>query len=378
LISNSTLPKRLTKQIWGDQSAVFSLMAPTDSKYQSYDNSSAASFVHLPLSEKDHPNEHVTEVIDVYDMNSDYDAEAAKTPESVHRPTILTSSVMVGCGLFLIIILMLGFGLSTLVYEYLEDGNYLRFLLLICLPASISLSLFFFIVVFGNFFQAFGPISSLQTNSRYNSPIKPNLTRALAEGMTLPLITIQMPVYKEGLEGVIMPTIESLRDAISHYESRGGKIVRLILYKSNGVDWYPGAAKILINDDGLACIPKEDAEKRRAFYRDNNIAWVARPKHGDNFIRKGKFKKASNMNYALNLSLKVEDAMFSRLQQYEAHERTDLISSYIEEQMYRESLAQVLKENPRAEAEGDIRIGEIILIIDSDTRVVSQMPSSLR
>lgn len=31
----------------------------------------------------------------------------------------------------------------------------------------------------------------------------------------LPHITIQMPVYKEGLEGVIIPTVESLKKAIT-------------------------------------------------------------------------------------------------------------------------------------------------------------------
>jgi hypothetical protein len=193
-------------------------MTPTGTTYHSHANSSAASFVHVPLStEKDQTIENIAEVTDVYDE------ESAVAPESINRPTILTSSVMVGCGLFLIIVLMLGFGVSTLLYESLEDGNFLRFALLAFLPASVALSLFFFIVIFGNFFQAAGPISSLLTNSRYNSPVKPNLARAFAEGMTPPLITIQMPVYKEGLEGVICPTVTSLKAAIAYYESRGGK-----------------------------------------------------------------------------------------------------------------------------------------------------------
>src|ERR1700760_4143243 len=123
----------------------------------------------------------------------------------------------------------------------------------------------------------------------------------------------------------------------------------------------------------MACISEEDAAKRKAFYRDNNISWIARPKHGDDFIRKGKFKKASNMNYALNLSIKVEDAMLSRLQQHMITEKTELINQYQEEQIYQDALAQVLQENPRAQLEGDIRIGEIILIVDSDTRVVRKI-----
>jgi hypothetical protein len=209
----------LTKQIWGDQAAILSLMTPTATTYRSsHANSSSASFIHLPLSaEKDQAVENVDEITDVYDE------ESASAPESINRPAVLTSSVMVGCGLFLMIVLMFGFGVSTLLYESLEDGNYVRLALLIFLPASIALSLFFFIVIFGNFFQMAGPISSLLTNSRYNSPVKPNLARAFAEGMTPPLITIQMPVYKEGLEGVIMPTVASLKAAIAYYESRGGK-----------------------------------------------------------------------------------------------------------------------------------------------------------
>jgi len=194
-------------------------MTPTRTPHRSHENSPVASFFNLSFTkEKDGPIEYVSSVCD------DYDEESAASPESINRPQILTSSVMVACGLFLIIVLMLGFGVSTLLYESLEDGTYLRFGLLIFLPASIALSLFFVIVIFGNFFQAVGPISSLLTNSRYNSPIKPNLARALAEGMTLPLITIQMPVYKEGLEGVIKPTVNSLKTAIAHYESHGGKI----------------------------------------------------------------------------------------------------------------------------------------------------------
>ena len=46
------------------------------------------------------------------------------------------------------------------------------------------------------------------------------------------------------------------------------------------------------------------------FYANHGIGWVARPKHDDSspsgFKRAGRFKKASNMNYALALSLKAE------------------------------------------------------------------------
>jgi hypothetical protein len=46
-----------------------------------------------------------------------------------------------------------------------------------------------------------------------------------------------MPVYKEGLEGVIKPTVQSVKQAIATYELQGG------------------TANIFINDDGSALNP---------------------------------------------------------------------------------------------------------------------------
>jgi hypothetical protein len=58
----------------------------------------------------------------------------------------------------------------------------------------------------------------------------------------------------------------------------------------------------------MQLISEEEAQARKEFYFDNEIGWVARPGHNkDGFIRKGKFKKASNMNYALNVANKVEE-----------------------------------------------------------------------
>ena len=56
---------------------------------------------------------------------------------------------------------------------------------------------------------------------------------------------------------------------------------------------------------------------RKTYYELNNIGWCARPKHcaeekeeGDVvFLRKGQFKKASNMNYCLDFSIRVEDEL---------------------------------------------------------------------
>lgn len=54
----------------------------------------------------------------------------------------------------------------------------------------------------------------------------------------------------------------------------------------------------------------KDRNARIAFYANHGIGWVARPQHDDSspdgFKRAGRFKKASNMNYGLALSLKLE------------------------------------------------------------------------
>lgn len=122
-------------------------------------------------------------------------------------------------------------------------------------------------------------------------------------------------------------------------------------------------------------IPEQEAQARRDFYTDNNIGWVARPKHGDDgFVRAGKFKKASNMNYALNISNRTEDVLREMITQYKEENDTEEISESKEDELYKTALDKVLNDEGRAWADGDIRIGEFILIIDSDTRVVSLQP----
>jgi len=80
-----------------------------------------------------------------------------------------------------------------------------------------------------------------------------------------------------------------------------------------------GTANIFINDDGMQLISSDMARARQDFYDENNIGWVARPKHNENpdsgpvFLRRGKFKKASNMNYAMWVSTRIEDKLSVQL-----------------------------------------------------------------
>ena len=199
-------------------------------------------------------------------------------------------------------------------------------------------------------FQIFGPVSQLKYNSKFYSAV-PSPRLNIADG-PLPHVTVEMPVYKEGLEAVIMPTVESLNAAIADYRSHGG------------------TCNIFINDDGMQLISEEDREARQQFYAKNDIGWVARPKHNPTgeglakFVRKGKFKKASNMNYGLAISIKVEEKLLQL-------DRNNTVWTQDEEDdAYAEALQQVLAdEKGRAWAAGNIRVGDYILIVDSDTRV---------
>lgn len=171
-----------------------------------------------------------------------------------------------------------------------------------------------------------GPIKQLTENTKYYSGKPPQrLQRSRAGG--LPHVTIQMPVYKEGLEGVIMPTIRSMKAAMSTYEMQGG------------------TCNIFINDDGMQLIPEDERLARQEFYDEHNIGWVARPKHNPKpaegqevFLRRGKFKKASNMNYALWVSNRVEERLLST-------ERTVGWTLSDESEAYRKAVEAIVEED---------------------------------
>lgn len=113
---------------------------------------------------------------------------------------------------------------------------------------------------------------------------------------------------------------------------------------------------MLINDDGLQLIDEDERRARIEFYADHGIGWTARPKHGeDGFVRKGKFKKASNMNYGLMLSNNVEEKL-KQIPRGEDWTQND------EAREYGRCLNEVLEENGRAWADGNIRIGDYILL----------------
>ncbi|KKY17433.1 hypothetical protein UCRPC4_g05575 [Phaeomoniella chlamydospora] len=287
------------------------------------------------------------------DKGFDIEKEGAFPPK---RPFLLSHSLIIGLAIILAIVVEMAC-VAKLVKEARLDGKYLRFAMIATIPAFGAFSLFFCVVIMGSIFQLFGPLGNLTTNSTFYSAKAPKPGRY--PNLELPHITIQLPVYKEGLKGVIIPTVTSVMAAVKHYEECGG------------------TASIYVNDDGMQIVKPELAEARRAFYDLNRIAYCARPPHctdeGDQFfLRRGQFKKASNMNYCLGFSLRVEDELMSLVEQV-CHERGcthEDLTVEEETELQEVAMNKVLEhDGGRTWAAGEVRIGEIVLIIDSDTRV---------
>ncbi|KAF2839974.1 hypothetical protein M501DRAFT_932689 [Patellaria atrata CBS 101060] len=273
----------------------------------------------------------------VVDIEIDEESGEYK-PES--RPTNIMNSVLVSFTL-IIVTVMLGAGFRQIAIEVSVDRGYIRLAFAALVPVQVFFTLFFAQVIVGCIAQCVGPVRQMTENSRFYSALLP---RRLT-GKTLPHITIQCPVYKEGLASVIAPTVKSIKQAMSTYELQGG------------------SANMFINDDGLQLLGEDERQARIDFYADHCIGWTARPKDGaDGFVRKGKFKKASNMNFGLMLSNNVEEKLVQV-------QRTEDWSQADEAFEYERCLKEVVEENGRAWADGNIRVGDYILLIDSDTRV---------
>ncbi|KAF8242296.1 hypothetical protein K440DRAFT_607581 [Wilcoxina mikolae CBS 423.85] len=276
--------------------------------------------------------------------------------EAPPRPFLLTHAWIVGTAMILVVVVEMAC-IAKLITEWRLDGSYLRFAMVATIPLFATFSLFFMIVLTGSLFQLFGPLSGVEGNSMYYSGKAPKPGRY--PDYELPHVTIQMPVYKEGLKGVIIPTVTSLLAAVKYYEEKGG------------------TASIYVNDDGMQLVKPELQEARKAFYELNHIGWCSRPPHcteeGDRFfLRKGQFKKASNMNYCLDFSIRVEDEMLRLIEETCQARGITQEELTIEEEteLYEKARdTMVERDGGKTWAAGNVRLGEIILIIDSDTRV---------
>ncbi|KAL0573094.1 hypothetical protein V5O48_008865 [Marasmius crinis-equi] len=280
------------------------------------------------------------------------------------RKHVLLGPLYAGIGAGLALYFVTG-GIATLVEEWVLDGDATRFALVVVLPVIFCVCL-----LVGNLSLVFGPVSQYHENSVYYSAVKPAPNPEVDRN--LPHITIQLPVYKESLELTIGPSIMSIKTAMQTYARQGG------------------SSAIFVCDDGLQIISEAERQERMEFYARHNIGWVARPKHDSKeggFKRPGKFKKASNMNYALTLSMKLERHLAKLVGEKEERDRlraengeavatpeAEEDGECLEDKAMNLAIEEVYQENgsrfkPWACNGKSLRVGEIILIIDADTIV---------
>ncbi|KAJ7510955.1 glycosyl transferase family group 2-domain-containing protein [Mycena galericulata] len=267
-----------------------------------------------------------------------------------------------GAGLALF---FLASGLAVLLQEWRLDHDYRRFGLLVTSPFLVCVSLFFALQVISTISFLVGPVAQYHENSRYYSAIRPVPNPEVDK--QLPHVTIELPVYKESLDETIAPSVFSLKKAMQTYARQGG------------------TSSIFVHEDGLQVVDEAERAKRIAFYADHNIGWVARPphdsKHADGFKRAGRFKKASNMNYGLALSLRME-AKMAELEEMESRGEAlpaveadeDGEDVCLEDRALALAVEEVYEETgrrwkPWASNGRSCRIGDVILIVDSDTIV---------
>ncbi|EJF59432.1 hypothetical protein DICSQDRAFT_108818 [Dichomitus squalens LYAD-421 SS1] len=272
------------------------------------------------------------------------------------RPMRMFAPVYCGLGAGLSLF-FIGSGVSVLLEESLLDGYWPRFALLVTVPFLFCVSLFFSLMIVTNITYVIGPVAQFHENSKYYSAVPPAPNKLVDEN--LPHMTIEMPVYKESLTETIAPSVYSLKKAMQTYARQGG------------------TSSIFVHDDGLQLISEEERQARISFYADHNIGWVARPPHSsapDGYKRAGRFKKASNMNYGLALSLKMEKHILELEAAAAAANGVDDFEDNIEERALEMAIEETYEESgrkwrPWACNAKSLRVGEIILIVDSDTIV---------
>lgn len=284
------------------------------------------------------------------------DVEKGTTGKSL-RPIRLFAPVYGGLAAGLAIF-FIGSGVNMLIEEWVLDHDFMRFALLAASPFLLCVSLFFCLQVVTAITYFIGPVAQYHENSRYYSAIRPEPNPEVDS--CLPHITIELPVYKESLEQVIAPSVYSLKKAMQTYARQGG------------------TSSIFVHDDGMQILSPGDQEDRIAFYANHNIGWVARPPHSneqDGFKRAGRFKKASNMNYGLALSLKLEKHLLALEAAGEGEaDSDDPTVQSLEDKAMEMAIEEIYEENgqrwrPRACNGKSLRMGDIILIVDSDTVV---------
>jgi cellulose synthase/poly-beta-1,6-N-acetylglucosamine synthase-like glycosyltransferase len=225
-------------------------------------------------------------------------------------------------------------------------------------------------------FKCFIPAKAFQTNTKYCSvvPEKKPKNEAWLD------VTIQIPVYKESLQEVMMPTLKSCLVARNDYIRKSEGARCNIVICDDGMMAYLknnfAAAEMLWETieatkgkyfklsqllqkvpkpsrrhlKGLSSQSVYEVFHRMLFYYHYKIGFVAR----STWDRRGKFKKASNLNSHLRLVWGAE--------QIAASENMSLAEALVENSHNSDGSRFTM-------FGGDVAIGHLILINDADARM---------
>ena len=278
-------------------------------------------------------------------------AENGNSPEGLKSPQKYSYSYFMGINVLCTLLLIAGVLQRILVSSY-QSGSQESLWLIALIPFFGSWALPFVEFASRNLLQASQLLSDKCTRTTSWSGSLPPMQFASETGFKTPAITFIIAVYKEDLTSFLAPTIRCLLGAIRRYEMAGGE------------------ANLIIGDDGMQLINDADRAARIQFYQSTGVSWVARPKHQPHsptpYIRAGKFKVASNMNNVCQLAILIRDHLekkrtpcCSSAYNCSRHPNNDI-------QIYDEAITMHRTVNWVG---GDLRMGDILYVGDSDHRV---------
>ena len=266
----------------------------------------------------------------------------------------------------------------ALLYIAIWDNNNIGRVLVEAILALIS----FFGLFWNTYFivssiaKCFIPAKAFKTNTKYCSII-PETKHPDASWLN---VTIQIPVYKESLQEVMIPTLKSCMKAREHYiENSQGAHCNIVICDDGMMAFLRNnfaAAEMLwdavLKSKGrsvklskiLKTVPRASQNHLRGmrsknvyevfhrmlFYYHYNIGFVAR----STVDRRGKFKKASNLNSHLQLALGAQQVADS--------EDIPFADALLREAFNSDGSRQIMFGN-------NVKIGHLICINDADARM---------
>jgi cellulose synthase/poly-beta-1,6-N-acetylglucosamine synthase-like glycosyltransferase len=291
------------------------------------------------------------------------------------RPTEPLGLAKIASGLAFI--LSAGWVVGLILVATFNYNNIGRIILEVVLSMLAFLGLFwntYFIV--SSVCKCFIPAKAFKTNTKYCSIIPESKPE---EAEWLP-VTIQIPVYKESLQEVLMPTLKSCMKARDHYYKKTNARCNIVICddgmmaflrdnfaaaemlwdavsKTNGrmvslsklLKTVPKAARSHLR--GMRSHNVYEVFHRMLFYYHYDIGFVARSA----VDRRGKFKKASNLNAHLRLAL-------GATQLTEAEADLSFSEALLRESHRKDGSRFVMFGN-------DIKLGALICVNDADARM---------